>query len=217
MAHTPAPRQEWALAEQFDDLSQQRDAVVLGVWIFLVTEVLFFGALFLAYALYRYRFPEAFQIAGARTVVAYGAANMVILLTSGFTIAMAAKEADARRRERAGQFMLATAALAVLFLAVKALEYWEDIREGLVPGAGFPLSPPETQIFFSLYWVMTAVHALHVAIGVGLIAVLYFLNRQGKLKIGDTAIVEGAALYWGLVDIIWIFLFPILYLGGRHG
>lgn len=193
-------RQRWAAAE-------------LGIWLFLSSEILFFGGLFTSYTVYRTLYVQAFEIAARETELTIGAINTAVLLTSSLFIALAVKTA---RTERAlSQTLIALTVVCGLgFLALKAIEYWIDIEKGLVPGRSFSLSPPETEIFWALYWLMTGVHAVHVLAGMGILSTLYLLRRAGRIGERSPAL-EVGALYWHLVDVIWIFLFPIIYLVGR--
>jgi cytochrome c oxidase subunit 3 len=202
-----------AAADQpFTDRVQQRSAAEFGIWVFLATELLFFGALFIGYAVYRFLYPVAFAVGSRATEVSLGTLNTALLLTSSCTIALAAKSIEADGRRAARLLTLATIGLGVLFMAVKGYEYYLDVVKGLVPGTGFALDPAQAQIFFSFYWVMTGIHALHVTVGLGVLAVLDYLLRTGR-QLGATP--EVIALYWHLVDVIWIFLYPLLYLVGR--
>ena len=185
-----------------------------GIWVFLATEILFFNALFLTFAIDRMRHRDAFLIAARHTDLTYGTINTALLLTSSLTMALAVKVADAGRRKLAVRFLLATIALALCFLAVKGLEYRSDIVKGLTPGHNFALSPPATALFWSLYWVMTGVHAVHVTVGIAILSFLAWSIRKERIELRGGAL-EAAALYWHFVDIVWIFLYPLLYLGGR--
>lgn len=196
----------------FSDRAQQTRAAEFGIWVFLATELLFFGALFIGYAVYRFLYPAAFAAGSRATEVSLGTINTAILLTSSFAIALAVKAAAADARRTARLLTLATIGFGALFMLVKGYEYHLDIIKGLVPGAGFAVTPPEAQIFFSFYWVMTAIHAVHVTVGVAVLCVLYHMLGQRR-QLG--AMPEVTALYWHLVDMIWIFLYPLLYLVGR--
>lgn len=203
-----------ALQEPWPNLRLQREGVSLGMWFFLASEVLFFAALFCSYAIYRSFNAEAFQIAGAHTKAVYGSINTALLLTSSLTMTIALRAATAHRRRLTQRFLGVTAALGIAFLITKGLEYRGDIEEHLVPGAGFPLSPPATQIFWGLYWVMTGIHAIHLTAGVAIvIAVMTLFARRSIPVQGST--MEGVAIYWHFVDSVWIFLYPLIYLAGR--
>ncbi len=201
-----------------DAFARQRAGATFGIWIFIASEVLFFGALFLFYAAMRAEHPAAFAAAARETGIVYGTLNTAILLTSGLTAAIAARASEdaALRRLTLGCLAL-TATLGLAFLGVKGLEYAQDIHEHLVPGPGFKLAAPPAQLFFGFYWCATAVHAVHLAIGVGLIARLLWRGSREADFLPDNPQVEVATLYWGFVDMVWIFLYPALYLPGRGG
>jgi cytochrome c oxidase subunit 3 len=206
------------VAHHFDDAEQQRAAASLGMWVFLVTEVMFFGGLFTAYAAYRLLFPEAFAHASHHLDVQLGTLNTAVLIASSLTMALAVRATQLGQRGPAVQRLVATALLGAMFLGVKAVEYAHKFHEGHVPGPTFTYSGPDAphaELFFSLYFAMTGVHALHMVIGIGLVAWLVVLVRRAVGPGADTR-VELVGLYWHFVDIVWIFLFPFLYLIGRH-
>jgi cytochrome c oxidase subunit 3 len=204
------------VAEQFDDRSQQKTAAELGMWVFLGTEVLFFGGLFLSYALYRHIHAGGFEAAGRETKVLIGSINTGILLTSSATVALAVKAAKAEAVRLLQALIAVTIALGVVFLALKLYEYHEDIREHLIPGSPlFPIDETGAQIFFSLYWVMTGIHAVHMLAGIGTWSAVMTLVQLRRIDPARSGAVEVAGLYWHFVDIIWIFLYPLLYLVGR--
>jgi cytochrome c oxidase subunit 3 len=208
-----------ALAHQFEDLDQQRDAATLGMWIFLVTEVLFFGGLFLVYAVYRAWYPEAFAESSKELLVWAGTLNTAVLITSSLTMALAVHAAQAGDRRTLVLMLLVTMALGCVFLGVKAFEYWTEIREHHVPSADFQFAADQllhAQIFFSLYFIMTGLHAIHMIIGLGVMAVMVWLSWRGRITREYANPIEITGLYWHFVDIVWIFLFPLLYLIGRH-
>lgn len=203
-----------ALREPWTDLDRQREGVAVGIWLFIASELLFFGALLLGYGVYRALYPEAFRIAGAHTEVLYGGANLLLLLTSSAAMTVAV---DASRREmrRIALFCLAlTIVLGLGFLALKGLEYRDDIENGLFPGTHFSLQPPQTQLFWAFYWVMTSVHAIHLLTGIVVIGVFIAMLWRRTLPL-QTPAVMGVATYWHFVDTVWIVLFPLLYLVGR--
>ncbi|MDR3402357.1 MAG: cytochrome c oxidase subunit 3 family protein [Chthoniobacter sp.] len=210
---------EPAVAHQFEDATQQRDAATLGMWVFLATEVLFFGAMFLGYTVYRLRYPEIFRAASEHTLVAVGTINTGVLLFSSFTMVLAVRAAERKRRVTLVALLVLTAALGVTFLGIKAFEYAHEIHEGLFPNASFRIAgadPYTARMFFYLYFLMTGVHALHVTIGVvmlGIFALRALLT--GRLERLTTG-VDLLGLYWHFVDIVWVFLFPLIYLVGRH-
>ncbi len=203
-----------ALREPWSDLRMQREGVGLGMWIFLASEVLFFGGLFVSYAVYRSFNEDAFRLASAHTQILYGSINTTLLLTSSFTMTIALRAATAELRSLTLVCLGVTAALGIVFLACKGLEYREDLKEHLFPGPDFPLSPPATQIFWGLYWAMTGVHAVHLSVGIGVVLFVFFLFRRRVIPVQGSTM-EGVALYWHFVDSVWIVLYPLLYLGGR--
>jgi cytochrome c oxidase subunit 3 len=210
---------ESPVAHQFENAAQQREAATLGMWAFLATEVLFFGALFLGYTVYRLRNPEIFRAASEHTLVAIGAINTGVLLFSSFTMVMAVRAAELKRRVSLAGLLILTAALGVTFLGIKAFEYAHEIHEGLLPDSHFRFTeadPLKARMFFYLYFLMTGVHALHVTIGVimlGIFALRALLTRQLERL---TTAVDLLGLYWHFVDIVWVFLFPLIYLVGRN-
>jgi cytochrome c oxidase subunit 3 len=214
-------------AHQFDDLAQQHEAASLGMWVFIATELLFFGGLFVTYAIYRTWYPESFAAASHELDLVLGAINTSVLLISSLTMALAVHGAQIGSRRSQVAFLLVTILLGLTFLGIKGVEYYQKIVEGHVPGAGFHMDLGQGQadaaqtghaeIFFSLYFVMTGLHALHMVVGVGVLLVMVYWARQGKFVPQYYSPLETSGLYWHFVDIIWIFLFPLLYLIGRHG
>jgi cytochrome c oxidase subunit 3 len=208
-----------ALAHQFEDLGQQADASSLGMWVFLVTEILFFGGLFLTYLVYRNWYPDAFAAASHEMVVWAGTLNTVVLITSSLTMALAVRAAQLGDRRSLIWLLIATMALGCVFLGVKAFEYRTEFLEHHVPGPGFEFEGPyvrQAQIFFSLYFVMTGLHAVHMLIGLGIMAFMLWWSIRGTITPEYASPIEISGLYWHFVDIVWIFLFPLLYLIGRH-
>jgi cytochrome c oxidase subunit 3 len=208
-----------ALAHQFDDLEQQKDAATLGMWIFLVTEVLFFGGLFTAYTVYRSWYPAAFAVGSHEMIVWAGTLNTAVLITSSLTMALAVHAAQVGERRQLILFLVLTMLLGCVFLGVKALEYYTEYKEHHVPGFDFQFETEyfrHVQIFFSLYFVMTGLHALHMIIGLGIMSVMLWWSYAGVITAEYHNPIEISGLYWHFVDIVWIFLFPLLYLIGRH-
>ena len=208
-----------ALAHQFDNLEQQKEAATLGMWVFLVTEVLFFGGLFAAYSIYRSWYPAAFAAGSHEMVVWAGATNTVVLITSSLTMALAVHAAQAGDRCALILFLIATMVLGTAFLGIKAFEYYTEYVEHHVPGFGFQFETEHfrhAQVFFSLYFVMTGLHALHMIIGLGIMAFMLWWSWRGVITKDYHSPIEISGLYWHFVDIVWIFLFPLLYLIGRH-
>jgi len=205
--------------EQFEDIEQQRSAAQLGMWIFLATEVLFFGGLFLAYTVYRSLYPQTFAAASHHTEVILGGINTGILLFSSTLMALAVRAAELRNRKQLVWLLLVTAFLGIVFMAIKSVEYHKDFVEHLVPGSHFEWEEPHrlhAEIFFWLYFAMTGLHAIHVIVGIFVLLTLAALARLGKFTTGHHTPVEVAGLYWHFVDIVWIFLFPLMYLAGHR-
>lgn len=200
------------LQVQFDDLEQQSETATLGMWTFLATEVLFFGGLFLAYTVYRVTYPTVFSQAGKGLNVTIGTINTAILLTSSYSMALAV-HAIQEGKTRASAFgLLATWLLGLIFLGLKAYEYYDDAQKHLMQNAG--VSP--TRLFYLIYYGMTGLHAIHVTIGLAVIAVMARRTFQGRYSNVYSTPIEVTGLYWHFVDLIWIFLYPLLYLMDRH-
>ena len=204
------------LAEQFDELPQQQEASTLGMWTFLATEVLFFGGMFLSYITYRATYPNAFALASQHTIVLFGSLNTGILLTSSLTMVLAVHAIEHNNVKGLIRFLLCTIGLAIAFLVVKGIEYHQDLDEQLWPGRHFRADlPVQAQIFWFLYWAMTGLHALHVTIGIGVLSGLTWMAKRGRFSAAYYNPVDVGALYWHFVDIVWIFLYPLLYLINR--
>ena len=207
------------VAHQFDDAEQQQAASELGMWIFLATEVMFFGGMILAYTVYRFTYPLPFAHASQHLDAILGGVNTGVLLGSSFTVALAVHAARTGARRLLLGALGVTIVLGGVFLAIKGYEWHHHYREGLVPGVRFIPTGPEANaigLFFWLYFAMTGVHALHLTIGIGVMTVIAFLAWRGHFSPAYHNPVEIAGLYWHFVDIVWIFLLPILYLVGRH-
>jgi len=227
VASEPLPRGEAAhheqpegLAHHFDTFEQQRQSASFGMWLFLATEFLFFGTLFMAYTLYRTLYPAAFRAASRTLDVKLGTINTAVLICSSLTMALAVREAQKGKRKSVAAFLFGTIVLGSAFLGIKAIEYKNKFVEHHVPGPTFHFEgtdPVHAQMFFNLYFMMTGLHALHMIIGMGLLCWLIALSLRGKFTAENHDFVEGFGLYWHFVDIVWIFLFPLLYLVGRHG
>ena len=251
---------------QFKTLEQQKETATLGMWIFLVTEILFFGGLFLTYTINRHEFPSAFGIAGNMLDLNLGFANTIVLIASSFTMAMSVWSAETSRKKAIVVWLIATLVLGSVFLGIKVVEYKQKFDHHLVPGRNFDItycsnsrnpcglnakdfeneqkevreaieaegdyakeqgfSYPGTmgmtavnahaQLYFSLYFGMTGLHALHMIVGAGLLLYLILEARKGRFDANYNTPVENIGLYWHFVDIVWIFLFPLLYLINRH-
>jgi cytochrome c oxidase subunit 3 len=241
-----------ALQHHFDTIAQQREAGVLGMWVFLLTEVLFFGGLFFVYTLYRMWYYEAFAVASKSIAISWGAFNTVVLIGSSLTMALAVRAAQTNKRKATVGWLLATIVLGTVFLGVKVIEYADKFEHHHVPGPTFQfaaehpsaplgaggggdtavpheagaashgatMGPDElqrtTQLFFSLYFTMTGLHAVHMIVGIVILFIITWMAHKGRFDSEWHAPVEMTGLYWHFVDIVWIFLFPLLYLVERH-
>jgi len=203
-----------ALQEPWPNLRLQREGVSVGMWMFLASEVLFFGGLFATYAVYRSFNAEAFRVAGGHTEILYGSINTVLLLTSSLTMTVALRAATARMREATLVCLALTAAIGLAFLACKGLEYRDDLSKHLFPGENFPLKPPATAMFWGLYWIMTGIHAIHLSAGIAVVLVVFVLFKRDLIPVQGSTM-EGLAIYWHFVDSVWLVLYPLLYLVGR--
>lgn len=207
------------VAHQFEDAAQQHEAVTLGMWAFLITEVMFFGGLFTAYAIYRMQYPAAFDEGSHLLDIKLGAFNTVVLILSSLTMALAVRSSQMAKKSGTLFFLLATLVLGGIFLGVKAVEYSTKFAHHLIPGHGFSPHGPNPlglEIFYSLYFAMTGMHALHMIIGASVLLALIFMTAKNKINARYHSPIEMFGLYWHFVDIVWIFLFPLLYLLGRH-
>lgn len=209
------------LAEQFEDLEQQHEAATLGMWVFLATEIMFFGGMFAGYAIYRSLYLSAFE-AGSRLLDwRWGALNTLVLICSSLTMALAVRSAQTGKKRALIAFLLCTMALGLTFLGIKfILEWHHDYLRHLAPGLNFaypgPLAP-QIELFFCFYFALTGVHALHMVVGLSILTYLLVKASKGGFSPDHFNAVEVTGLYWHFVDIVWIFLFPLLYLiGGRY-
>jgi len=207
------------LAHHFEDLEQQKETAGIGMWAFLAQEVMFFGGLFAAYVVYRRLYPDAFMEASRHLDVTIGTVNTLVLIGSSLTMALAVREAQVGRGKRCALLIAATAGLAAVFLGIKSFEYAHKWHDFLVPGFHFDATAFQHQgaeMFFVLYFCMTGMHALHMIVGLGLMAVVALRARRGVYTPENHIGVEILGLYWHFVDLVWIFLFPLLYLLGSH-
>jgi len=218
----PDHSQSGALAHHFESYEQQKEASNLGMWLFLVTEVMFFGGFFLAYIVYRSKFPLDFAFASHQLDVTLGTTNTAVLIASSLTMAMAVRSAALARRKAVVVFLILTMIFGGVFLGIKAHEYHAKWEHHLVPGPHFQwhgeegADPQHAEMFFNFYFGMTGLHAAHMVIGIGLLIWLCFPAWKGRFDADYHNPVEVVGLYWHFVDIIWIFLFPLLYLIGFH-
>lgn len=206
-----------AIGFQYATPAQQREASTLGMWAFLATEVLFFGALIAAYLNYRIWFGSDFIAAARMTKVFLGAANTAVLLTSSACMAMAVTSFEAGAKRAPVVWLIATALLGLLFIGIKATEYWLEFQEHLVPALNFDFARygGVAEIFFVFYFCATGLHALHLLIGITIVSWLAVRIGSGRLRPGGST-TRLVGLYWHFVDVVWIFLFPLIYLAGRN-
>jgi cytochrome c oxidase subunit III len=216
------------LEEHFRDFEHQTETARLGIWLFLATEVMFFGALFLALGVYRYQFTEAFEHASGRLNWQIGAINTLVLLLSSLTMVLAVHYATFGERRRLILYLFLTAALGTLFLVFKGIEYYIDYRDNLIPGWRFEPSEwigegrltvdqvPQVQLFLMMYFIMTGIHAVHLTIGIVIVLILAALAVRGRFTNRYYMPIDVTGLYWHFVDVVWIFLLPLLYLMGTH-
>jgi cytochrome c oxidase subunit 3 len=204
-----------ALVEPYRDSRQQQEAARLGMWLFLITEVMLFGGLFMGILVYRVLHGSAFAEASSHLDLWLGGLNTAVLLTSSLMMALAVHAAREGERQACIRWLLLTALLGLVFLGIKGYEYWKEYHEGLMPGVGpdFPMPGFEAQLFFNLYFASTGLHALHLTLGIGTVALFAGSVAGGWLRLPcKQSYVEGLGLYWHLVDVIWVFLYPVLYL-----
>jgi cytochrome c oxidase subunit III len=226
LEHTVLVRHQ--LEEQFADLEQQHQVASTGMWVFLATEVMFFGTLFVALGIYRFLYGEAFEKASEHLNWLIGAINTLVLLTSSLSAVLAVHFARLGRSRAVAACLTLTAALGFGFLCLKGVEYAIDYQENLIPGWKFDpqewierdgLSAQQVEqvkLFLIFYWVMTLFHALHVTIGIAAMLAMAVLARRNYFSPAYYSPVDVTALYWHFVDIVWIFLLPMLYLMGTH-
>lgn len=203
------------LGEQFADLDRQAMTLRFGMWVFLISEILLFAALFTLYAAYRTMFEADFRAGVLHNTFTYGTTNLFVLLTSGLTAALAVHGARVNRRVFTGLMLVATALLGLAFLAIKLTEYGVHVREGSLPGPWYHDQALPTfggNRFFTMYWGLTGFHAVHMAVGVVVVAWMAVRAFQGNYTADYHVKLEMGALYWALIDLMWIFLWPILYL-----
>lgn len=202
---------------QFDDMAQQRHAGLLGIWVFLLTELLLFGGLFAAFAILRVRHGTVFAEAAAHLDLPLAAVNTALLFTSGLTMALAELAAGERRRKRTAGWLLATMALGIAFLAIKGVEWYGEFRQQLMPVLELPFryageEPAVAELFFNLYFIATGLHALHMLVGLGVLAAMLWLARRWRRPDRIDRQLRIAGLYWAFIDVVWIFVFTCFYL-----
>ena len=218
-SETPLAVHEPELRHHFDDSAQQFESSVLGMWVFLVTEVLFFGGMFGAYTVYRNLYPEAFASTSHFMNVTIGAINTAVLIFSSFTMVLSVRSAQLGQKKALIIFLILTLILGCVFLGFKYVEYHEKWVDHHVPGPGFRYEDTryvhQAQILFFLYFAMTGMHAIHMIVGAGLLTALIVMAARNRFSAAWYTPVEMIGLYWHFVDVVWIFLFPLLYLIGH--
>jgi len=206
-----------ALAHHFDSLEQQREASTFGMWVFLLTELMLFGALLSSYTTYRVLYPEGFVEGSRHLEVLLGGINTVVLIGSSLTMALAVHAAQTGARRPLMGYLALTIALGLVFMGIKAVEYWHHYRDGLMPGVVFTYTGPlaqQVELFFRFYFILTGIHAIHLSIGIGVVTMMLILAWRGRFTADRHTPIEVTGLYWHFVDIVWIFLLPLLYLFG---
>lgn len=205
------------VAEQFEEMDQQRSANLLGMWLFLATELLLFGGMFASFVVYRFLYPEAFSEATGLLSLPLGVLNTVILLTSGLTMVIAEHSLDTRRRRLALGFLIATLMLGVAFMGIKAVEWHHEYQEGLVPVLDLAFhysgeNAHQVRLFFNFYFALTGLHMLHMAIGLGLLLVVTGFVLRWRDPPRSARQLQIVGLYWAFVDVLWVIIFSLLYL-----
>jgi len=228
VVHGAAEHHGPELRHHFATVEQQRDSAALGMWLFLATEIMFFGGMFCAYLIYRLWYFNEFAVGSRSLNLLLGAANTVVLICSSLTVAMGVRAAQLGKRKLLVVLLLLTLVFGLAFLGVKAVEWHEKWEKHHIPGASFdasdlaqknpdrPIDQNHEQIYFSLYFAMTGLHALHMVVGVGVFVVLTWYAWRGRYTPEYHTPIELGGLYWHFVDVVWIYLFPLLYLIDRR-
>ncbi len=207
------------LREQYGTPEQQRETVTVGMWIFLATEVMFFGGLFAAFSVYRLSYARGFNEGSADMNILLGAINTAVLITSSLTMALAIRSAALGKQVRTYLLLFATALIGIVFLAIKFTEYYQHYQMHKAPGVWFQSDSPEAaaiELFYVFYFAMTGLHAVHMTIGIGLVCLFAFRTAAGSFNSEYHTPLEALGLYWHFVDIVWVFLFAIFYISGLH-
>ncbi|HUO17005.1 MAG TPA: cytochrome c oxidase subunit 3 [Verrucomicrobiae bacterium] len=210
---------ELAVREQFQNPVQQRETSMVGMWVFLITEVMLFGGLFTGFAVYRMEYPLGFDLGSAQMDFKMGAINTAVLICSSFAMALAVNSAERGRKLRLAGFLVLTIVLGLLFLGIKFDEYYLHFLDHKAPGINFYQSGPQAssiEMFYVFYYIMTGLHALHMFVGIGLLSVLLLRTGLGSFSAEYHTPVEITGLYWHFVDTVWVFLFAIFYIPGAH-
>lgn len=217
MTTTPSTTSKAAPDEQFDDLTQQRQADLMGMWIFLATELMLFGGIFTAFTVYRFSYPDVFAEAATHLDLKLGTLNTALLITSSLCMALAERAANAERRGLTLSFLLATIAIGVVFLGIKGYEWHHEYTEKLMPILGLAFEypgahPDRAEMFFNFYYVLTGLHAVHMSLGLAMLTVMvvFAWRWRDPPRLGRQIQING--LYWAFVDVVWIFIFTTQYL-----
>jgi cytochrome c oxidase subunit 3 len=203
------------LRHHFSDMEQQREASTMGMWVFLLTEIMFFGGMFAAYLVYRFEYYKAWAEGSAHMEFWYGTVNTVVLICSSLTMALGVRASQVGARRVMVWLLIATVVLGGVFMVVKGFEYHNHWVLHEFPGSNFHVQatdPYHVEMFFVLYWFMTGFHALHVLIGMALVGTIAYFGHKGKYNAAYHNPVENAGLYWHFVDLVWLYLYPLLYL-----
>lgn len=215
MAESSSP----SLREQFATPEQQREAATLGMWIFIITELMLFGALFAGFAGYHHWYPAAFARGSSEMLFILGAVNTAILISSSFTMSLAEHAAAHSRSARCVWMLLITAVLGTVFLCIKFSEYYLHYKDHKLPGFGFEEAgphAPQVQMFFFFYYVMTGLHSIHLLVGIFLALLMIVPTLIGDIDERYSTPIQNVSLYWHFVDVIWVFLYAIFYIPGAH-
>lgn len=215
--HAKPLSDQGAVAEHFEAMAQQRESNLLGMWLFLATELLLFGGIFAAFVVYRFLYPQGFSEAANLLSLPMGVFNTAILLTSGLTMVMAEHSVNAEKRRLTLALLFSTLALGTLFLGIKALEWHHEYQEGLMPVFGLAFEhggehAQQVRLFFNFYFSLTGLHALHMLIGLGLIGTITVLALRWRDPPRIARQVQISGLYWAFVDVLWVVVFTLLYL-----
>ncbi|MBV8052668.1 MAG: cytochrome c oxidase subunit 3 [Acidobacteriaceae bacterium] len=217
---TPSGSALLQLREQFATPNQQRETASIGMWVFLITEVMLFGGLFMAYTVYRLSNPQAFDEGSKEMEIILGAVNTAVLICSSFTMVLAVHSAETGNRRLLATFLIATMVIGAMFLGIKFTEYYLHYQDHKIPGFWFEYHGHENfakvQMFFVFYFIMTGLHALHMTIGIGMLLVLLYRTALGSFSAAYHTTIDLGGLYWHFIDIVWVFLYAIFYIPGLH-
>ena len=208
-----------ALHEQFANPNQQRETASFGMWIFIISEMMLFGGLFVAFTVYRMYYPQAFDDGSAGMDIVLGSINTAVLICSSFTMALAVYSAEVGSRKLVSAFLVLTMIIGAVFLAIKFTEYYKHFLDHKAPAVWFDSAGPggpKIELFYVFYFIMTGLHALHMIVGIGLLMATLIRNLAGQITAAYYTPIEVAGLYWHFIDVIWVFLYGIFYISGLH-